>query len=250
MKESFSLGLTSVTFRQKSIREVAELAARAGLSLVEWGADIHVQPGDRDAAKEAVRQMSENGLSCPSYGTYYRIGDRDTDAFLRLCESAEILGAKTLRLWLGRKASADCTEEDFSALVEETETLADLADKHGLTVAFEYHGKTFSDEAASHLRFFSAVTHANVRSYWQPLAFGDSEENLRASLPHLSTVHVFHWDTENNRFPLADGAEQWRGYLDILRGADVYPPLIMEFVRDDKERQFLTDAKTLHEMIK
>ncbi|MBQ0009666.1 MAG: hypothetical protein KBS76_01000, partial [Ruminococcus sp.] len=62
MKESFPLGLTSVTFRKKAIREIAELAARAGLSLIEWGADIHVQSGDREAAKEAVRQMAENGL--------------------------------------------------------------------------------------------------------------------------------------------------------------------------------------------
>ncbi|MBQ0010705.1 MAG: TIM barrel protein [Ruminococcus sp.] len=148
MNESFPLGLTSVTFRKKNIREVAELAARGGLSLIEWGADIHVQSGDREAAKEAVRQMAENGLSCPSYGTYYRNGDRDPNSFLRLCENAGILGAKTLRLWLGRKAGADCTETDFSALVEETEPLADLAGRYGLTVAFEYHGKTYNDEAA------------------------------------------------------------------------------------------------------
>ena len=37
--------VASVTFRRKSVCEVAELARRAGLDAVEWGGDIHVPPG-------------------------------------------------------------------------------------------------------------------------------------------------------------------------------------------------------------
>lgn len=43
-------GLVSVTFRQKSVEEIAALTAEAGLSGVEWGGDVHVPPGDREAA--------------------------------------------------------------------------------------------------------------------------------------------------------------------------------------------------------
>ena len=49
-------GLVSVTFRQKSVEEIAALTAEAGLSGVEWGGDVHVPPGDREAARRAAQQ--------------------------------------------------------------------------------------------------------------------------------------------------------------------------------------------------
>ena len=47
--------VASVTFRRKSVCEVAELARRAGLDAVEWGGDIHVPPGHAQAARCTVR---------------------------------------------------------------------------------------------------------------------------------------------------------------------------------------------------
>ena len=47
-------GLVSVTFRQKSVEEIAALTAEAGLSGVEWGGDVHGLPGDREAARRAA----------------------------------------------------------------------------------------------------------------------------------------------------------------------------------------------------
>ena len=43
--------VASVTFRRKSVCEVAELARRAGLDAIEWGGDIHVPPGNAQAAR-------------------------------------------------------------------------------------------------------------------------------------------------------------------------------------------------------
>ena len=42
----FEPGLVSVTFRQLAPEALIDLAARAGLAAIEWGADIHVPPGD------------------------------------------------------------------------------------------------------------------------------------------------------------------------------------------------------------
>lgn len=39
--------VASVTFRRKSVCEVAELARRAGLDAIEWGGDIHGAAGKR-----------------------------------------------------------------------------------------------------------------------------------------------------------------------------------------------------------
>jgi hypothetical protein len=65
-------------------------------------------------------------------------------------------------------------------------------------------------------------------------------------LPYLVSVHAFTWDDEYQRYPLEDGAEKWRGYLDILKKAGVSTHLIMEFVKDDSEERFLADAAFLH----
>ena len=37
--------LISVTFRNKTVEEVAEIARKGGLEAVEWGGDKHVKPG-------------------------------------------------------------------------------------------------------------------------------------------------------------------------------------------------------------
>lgn len=241
----FPLGLTSVTFRGKSIPEVASLAKQAGLSLIEWGGDIHVPPSDRAAIAEACRAMQTYGLSCPSYGSYYRVGDGEPEQFRAICETAAALGAETVRTWLGRKGSALVSEEERATLLGETRSLAAIAESFGLTLAFEFHGKTYNDTGETSLAFWRDVARPNVKTYWQPLAFGDSEANLRRILPALCTVHVFHWDSENSRFPLADGIEPWRCYLSVLRDAGRACPLLLEFVQNDDEEQFLRDARTL-----
>lgn len=57
--------VASVTFRRKSVCEVAELARRAGLDAIEWGGDIHVPPGNAQAARAALHCTRENGLTYP-----------------------------------------------------------------------------------------------------------------------------------------------------------------------------------------
>ena len=47
-------GLTSVTFRQKTIDEIVALARKAQLDGIEWGGDVHVPAGDVQAARHAT----------------------------------------------------------------------------------------------------------------------------------------------------------------------------------------------------
>ena len=105
----FELGMTSVTFREKSIGEIASLAKTAGLSAIEWGADRHVLPLDLDAVKTARTEMEKNGLLCSSYGSYYRMIEKDEDSFRAVCKTAEALGAGIVRAWLGRTGSERMT---------------------------------------------------------------------------------------------------------------------------------------------
>ena len=82
---NFTTGMTSVTFREKSIEEITLLAKKAGLSEIEWGADRHVLHSNMQAVKTALMNMEKNELLCSSYGSYYRIGDRNEEAFRTIC---------------------------------------------------------------------------------------------------------------------------------------------------------------------
>ena len=243
----FELGMTSVTFREKTIEEIAFLAKTAGLSVIEWGGDRHVLPLDFEAVKIARTEMEKNGLSCPSYGSYYRMIEKDEDAFRAICKTSEALGASIVRTWLGRMGSERITPERYTELLEETKKLSGIASEYGQTLAFEFHGKTFNDNGESSVRFLSDCAKENVKTYWQPLSYSDNEKNLSLVLPYLCAVHVFTWDDDHKRYPLADGTQAWKKYLQILKNADISTKLIMEFVKDDTAEQFLEDAAALRE---
>lgn len=242
------LGMTSVTFREKTIEEIVALAAKAGLSDIEWGADRHVLPGDWKAVQKANEEMGKYGLRCSSYGSYYRLSDHDPEQFRLICQTAKALGAHIVRTWLGRRGSQVMPEQVRADILEQAKLLADIAAEYSQILAFEFHGKTLNDTGKSSVSFLLDCAKENVKTYWQPLSFSDNEKNLSMVLPHLCAVHVFNWDNEYNRYPLADGAEQWQAYLSILKKANASTRLIMEFVKDDSEEQFLADAAFLRDI--
>jgi sugar phosphate isomerase/epimerase len=241
--------MTSVTFREKTIEEITALAKSAGLSMIEWGADRHVLPLDFDAVKNARIQMEKNELLCPSYGSYYRMIEKDEDAFRAICKTSQALGAGIVRTWLGRTGSERITHEQYATLLEETKKLSAIAAEYGQTLAFEFHGKTLNDNGESSVAFLADCAKENVKTYWQPLSYSDNEKNLSLVLPYLCAVHVFTWDDDHKRYPLADGTQQWKKYLQILKDADISTKLIMEFVKNDTAEQFLTDAAVLRNWI-
>ena len=43
---SFNTGLVSISFRRYSVDEILDACQRAGLSLIEWGSDVHAKKED------------------------------------------------------------------------------------------------------------------------------------------------------------------------------------------------------------
>ena len=105
--------VASVTFRRKSVCEVAELARRAGLDAIEWGGDIHVPPGNAQAARAALHCTRENGLTVSAYGSYYRAGAEED--FGPVLETALSLGCRVIRVW-GRAAGQRALHAGRTAL--------------------------------------------------------------------------------------------------------------------------------------
>ncbi|WP_163511412.1 sugar phosphate isomerase/epimerase family protein [Fodinicola acaciae] len=239
---SVRAGLVSVTFRQLSVPEVVDVAAKAGLAAVEWGGDVHVP--DVGAAVRTRDLAADAGLAVAAYGSYYRAGVSDPADFAAAARVAVALGAPYVRVWAGRLGSAEATDDYRAAVVRALKA----ATGHGVTVAVEYHPNTLTDTLESALRLFDEVG-PGVVPYWQPWdchAVDAARAQVRALLPYgLPTVHVFSWDTDGSRLPLSAGERLWRTVLDELSAAPGSYNALLEFVVDNDPALLAPEAETL-----
>jgi sugar phosphate isomerase/epimerase len=245
MSRRIRTGLLSVTFRKLSTAEIAQLAARAGLECIEWVGDVHAPPGDRDAARAVRRATDAAGLTVHAYGSYYRC--RPGEDFEPVLATAEALGAPTVRIWVGDVGS-DCSAAQRRAFTDQAARAVEAAAARGIAVACEFHQGTLTDAPASTQQLLRDVP--GLRTLWQPphdVPPAAQEDELRALLPRLAHVHVFHWRMPDRaRLPLRDGADLWLRRLAILREHPA-PAALLEFVRDDDPAALLDDATALRE---
>lgn len=246
------IGLCSVTFRDKSVEEVIQLAKQAELEVIEWGSDKHVPETDIEHAEEVARLMREAGLSSNSYGTYYKLGAHDD--FHNYLEVANILGASTIRVWAGESGSKETSPEMRQSIIEDAKRLGALAGDAGCSISLEYHANTLTDTPESALQLMQDIDSTNVFLYWQPaenLSVRERIESLPALAPYITNVHVFHWENYHNRFPLADAAEDWQQFIDLIQKHSPHPQdFLLEFAPgEDPVQGFLENAKTLKALV-
>ena len=163
-------GLVSVSFRTLSCEEIIALAVQNGLKAIEWGADVHVLPGDTARAREVGKLTAEAGLTVAAYGSYYKLGqlparEQQAAELQKLLTNAELLGTDSIRIWAGSKGSADVTESERQALIREAAFLAEIAAGAGIRLCFECHPHTLTDERDAALFLLQSVDRDNVRIY-------------------------------------------------------------------------------------
>ncbi len=248
-------GLVSVTLRKLNPPQIVALCRRAGLSAIEWGGDVHVPHGDFDMARRVGELTRENGLEVAAYGSYYRVGgsERDGLPFGKVLETAVNLQAPLIRVWAGVKASADADGAYVNWVAEEAERIASLAAAAGVRVAFEHHAGTLTDSLSSTAALLEKARHPNLFFLWQPAngrPVSHNLQTLRAVLPRLANVHVFHWWPDATvRHPLTVGEADWREYLQVLRQDGQRRCALLEFVKDDEPEQLVQDAATLRQWL-
>lgn len=245
----YCIGFTTVTFRKLSRADICCLAAENGVSFIEWGGDVHLTVSDIKARNEICKLNKKYSLKALSYGSYYRLGEKNYNLWREICETADAVGAKTIRIWMGGKPSSEVSTEMFEEMLEETRRLADIALEKEQTIAFEFHKGTYNDNGQSSVDFLSAVSRDNVKTYWQPFSDGRDEENLKTVLPYLEGVHVFHWNKRGKRYPFRRGVKQWKRFVSIIKESDTDINYIMEFVKRDSPRRFAKDLKTLRMLL-
>ncbi|HUS46847.1 MAG TPA: sugar phosphate isomerase/epimerase family protein [Phycisphaerae bacterium] len=242
-------GLVSITFRKLSPAEIVELMRKGGLEGIEWGGDVHVPHGDIARAREVRKMTADAGLTIPSYGSYYRVGLGEPAPFEAVLATAVELGAPVIRVWAGKKGSAEADEPYRKAVVDDSIRIAELAAKSAVTVAYEFHANTLTDTVDSALDLLKAANREDLKTYWQPRTGVPAETclaELNAVLGSLSHVHAFYWVAgPQGRCPLADGAADWRQYFQALSAAGGDRYVMLEFVKDDSPEMFIEDAATL-----
>jgi 3-dehydroshikimate dehydratase len=249
-------GLVSVTFRHLSPAEIVEIVGRTGFSLVEWGGDVHVPLGDVAAADNVATLSRRAGLTVATYGSYVDFaGETRVDDAIN---TARALGAARLRVWAGRTGSADVSHGVRRTLRDALGNAADRAANHGMNVVLEYHNRTLTDTLSSTLDLLRDVQHPALRTSWQPSPRKDAATNeaeLRALLPWLAGLHVFHWGPGgyNDRRSLREILPELSRWCRIATDAENPPggiiPTMIEFVRGDDPGQFAEDASALTDAV-
>lgn len=240
----FKKGLVSISFRQLSPAQIIELMKESGLTLVEWGSDVHAPCNDEKKLKEIARLQRENGIICSSYGTYFRLGVNSPRELPDYISAAKVLGTSVLRLWCGAKSSKEYTEDEKKLLFTDCVEAASIAEKEGVTLCLECHRGTFTDEKDSSLELMTAVDSKSFRMYWQPEVIHTVEENMeyaRAISEYTVNIHVFNWD-KNKKYPLSEATDTWKKYLECFDGGQA---LLLEFMPDDRPESLKTEAAAL-----
>ena len=245
---SYSLGLVSVSFRKHSPEEIVKAARAAGLSCIEWGSDIHAPCRDTAKLSEIVRLQQEYGVTCSSYGTYFRLGVTPLAELPDYIAAAKTLGTNILRVWGGTKKGADMTPEELFDFTETCKRAAAMAEEAGVILCMECHMLSVTETPDYGVALLEAVNSPAFRTYWQPFQWLDPVGSLavaEAYAPFVQHIHVFNW-RGSQKLPLSEAVEDWKRYLTVLPAPRA---LLLEFMPDDRIESLPAEAEALRQII-
>ncbi len=195
-------GFTSTSFRQiKSLEKIVEIAVRAEIDCIEWGGDVHVR--SVADAKRAKKLCDKTGIRINSYGSYYRVGSKNADEWKEICEIASTMGARSVRVWLGRADSEKTDETTYKIIVEDMKNICAVAKEYGLIVCPECHDNTFNNDTDAFLKIHKDVGCDNFRTYFQSRykRLEYDLDRIERTLPYIETVHISYSEQSREQFP-------------------------------------------------
>ena len=243
----YNLGLVSVSFRPLCAEEVLRAMVENGLKYVEWGSDVHAPYTDGERLAQVAALQERYGVKCSSYGTYFRFGVTPMEELPGYIRAAKLLGTDILRLWAGNRSPEKYTEKERNELFDQCRQAAAMAEAAGVTLCMECHRNTYTETPEGALEMMQAVASPAFRMYWQPRQTESVETNiayLRQLKSYVDHLHVFHWKGDA-RLPLADGAEEWKAYLNELSGDRT---LLLEFMPDNQVESLPAEAAALRQI--
>ena len=241
---NYKLGLVSISFRKYSPEEIITAMKKAGLSYIEWGSDVHCPP---EKAAEIAALQARSGITCSSYGTYFRLGVTPMEELPGYVAAAKTLGTDIVRLWCGDKNSGDYTEDEKAELFAQCKAAAKIAEENGVILCMECHNNTYTNRKEASFELMQAVNSPAFRMYWQPNQFVSEQENLACAKmlsPYTYHLHVFNWKG-HEKFPLDEAKTIWREYLSCFEKDKA---LLLEFMPDGNIESLDIEAGALKEI--
>ena len=248
LANKYNLGLVSISFRKHTPKEILEAMKEAGLTHIEWGSDVHAPYTDAERLSEIAQMQKEYGITCSSYGTYFRLGVTPIQELEGYIDAAKLLGTNILRLWCGDRSGDEMTDEQKSHLIAECKKAAEIAERNGVVLCMECHRKTFTQNLEDALSLMEEVNSPHFRMYWQPFQWQSIEQNLAYAeviAPYTHHIHVFQWK-DTAKFSLFEGIEEWQAYLGKFGTPRT---LLLEFMPDDALSSLSKEADALRMII-
>jgi sugar phosphate isomerase/epimerase len=256
---SFQKGLVSISFRKLSPEEIIRALEPLPVDGIEWGGDIHVPHGNTGVAERIGQATRMAGLEPFCYGSYYNFkevnpeGEGPSVEIEAVLDTANALGSERIRLWAGEMDFEDASQSYRQAVADRAREIGEMAERRGLAIDLEFHGKTLNNSPANSLKLLAEIDHANVHTLWQPalgISFAERLEGLQMLLPRVSNVHCFHWGPGgiHDRRPLAEGEDDWRAYLEVLAPSGNPRWVSLEYVKDDSLESLTRDSQSLAQL--
>jgi len=242
------LGLVSISFRDKTPKEILIAMKNAGLSYIEWGSDVHAPKDDIEKINEIIKLQEEYGIECCSYGTYFRLGETPLEELEGYIKTAKLLGTNILRLWCGVKNRHNLTAEEKEKLFSDCKKAAEIAEKRKAVLCLECHNNTYTEDLNGALEIIEYVNSPFFCMYWQPNQFREFNENMEYAekiAPYTKHIHVFKWRGQK-KFSLYDGIEEWKSFLKFFGD---YSNLLLEFMPDNNIESLKREADALREIV-
>lgn len=241
-------GLVSISFRENTPEEIVKACVAVGLRYIEWGSDVHAPCNDPEKLEHIVQLHQRYGVSCCSYGTYFRLGITPVEELPAYIRAAKLLGTNVLRLWVGDKSPWKWTQEEKDALFADSRRCAEMAEREGVVLCMECHRMTFTETKESAMELMQAVESPAFRMYWQPHQTQPVEENIayaKMLKDYTVNVHVLHWKGKE-KLSLEEGIEEWRSYIKELPGERF---VLLEHMPDHKIESLERETNALRKVL-
>ena len=243
--KSLKLGVASVTFRNKTVSEVVEIAKKTGTEFIEWGGDVHVKT--LEEAAEVKKLCDENAIKICSYGSYYRVGLCDNEKWEEICLIASTMGASSVRVWLGDKDSEKTSQTEYTVLLEDLKNMCSVAEKYNLIICPECHDNTYNNNTDSFLKIQEELGADNFKTYFQSRYFRYDYDidRIERTFAFIENVHVSYRDlVKEQRFRKKDKKYLGR-LLEKLIKMGFDGVVLVEFTKGSKEKNYVKDIKKL-----